>query len=185
MFVFGLDYSDRFGIGYQVNRKLKSNLDLNLWAMTSGNTKSLGAAAPIQVYKSPNDRFGIKISPFASFAYTDSIKVDDTSYGVRQGFFNFGAKLSGGYYLLPNLSVGAYYKYNFHNTNNPILTKNHNIYLWWHNEYDLSLYYGITKGLSVKAGVYNGDVVSGLFWSGWEITYNVTNPGLILKVEMY
>lgn len=185
MLVFGLDYSNRFGLGYQVNRKLKSNLDLNLWAMASGNTTSLGAAVPIQVYKSPNDRFGIKISPFASFAYTDSIMVDDTSYLIRQGFFNFGAKFSCGYYLLPNLSLGAYYKYNFHNTNNPILTKNNNINLWWHNEYDLSLYYDISKGLSFKAGLYNGDIVSGLFWSGWEIAYNITNPSLILRIEMY
>lgn len=183
--VFGFDYSNRFGLGYQVNRKLKSNLDLNLWAMASGNTTGLGIGVPIQVYKTPNDRFGIKISPFASFAYTDSIMVDDTSYLIRQGFFNFGAKFSCGYYLLPNLSLGAYYKYNFHNTNNPILTKNHNINLWWKNEYDLSLYYDISKGLSFKAGLYNGDIVSGLFWSGWEIAYNITNPSLVLRIEMY
>lgn len=73
MLVFGLDYSNRFGLGYQVYRKLKSNLDLNLWAMASGNTTGLGVGVPIQVYKSPDDRFGIKFSPFASFAYTDSI----------------------------------------------------------------------------------------------------------------
>lgn len=185
MFVFGLDYLDGFGLGVYVNRKLKSNLDLNMWEMTSENTRSLGAGVPIQVYKSANDRFGVKVSPFASFTHSDSIIVDNTNYGVGQSFFNFGAKLSAGYYLLPNLSVGAYYKYNFHNANNPIQTKNNNIYLWWHNEYDLSLYYDISKGLSVKAGVYNGDVVSGLFWSGWEIAYNITNPGLILRVEMY
>lgn len=185
MLIFGMDYSNRFGLGYQVNRKLKSNLDLNLWAMASGNTTGLGGGVPIQVYKSPDDRFGIKLSPFASFSYTDSITVDDTNYRIRQVLVNFGAKLSGGYYLLPNLALGAYYKYNFHNTNNPILTKNHNINLWWHNELDLSLYYDISKGLSFKAGLYNGDIVSGLFWSGWEIGYNITNQSFIVRIEMY
>ena len=153
--------------------------------MTSGNTNGLGVAVPIQVYKSANDRLGIKVSPFASFTHSDSIKFEDTNYGIGQSFFNFGAKFSVGYYLLPNLSVGAYYKYNFHNTNNPILTKNNNLNLWWNNEYDLSLYYDITKGLSFKAGVYNGDIVSGVFWSGWEVAYNITNPGLIVRVEMF
>ena len=75
--------------------------------------------------------------------------------------------------------------FNFHNTNNPILTKNHNINLWRQNKYDLSLYYDISKGLSFKAGLYNGELVSGLFWSGWEIAYNITNPSLVLRIEMY
>ena len=59
------------------------------------------------------------VSPFASFIYSDSIIVDTANYGVGQSLFNFGGMLSAGYYLLPNLSVGAYYKYNFHNTNIP------------------------------------------------------------------
>ena len=184
MLVFATDYSNRFGIGYLVNRKLNNIIDLNLWALATGKSTSFGAGVPIQVYKSSNDRFGIKISPFASFAYADSLIVDGTNYGIRQGLFNFGAKLSCGYSLLPNLSLGAYYKYNFHNTNNPILTKNNNIYLWWPNEYDISLYYNIVKGLSFKAGVYNGDIVSGIFWSGWEISYNITNPGFVMRIDM-
>lgn len=185
MLVFGTDYTNRVGIGYQVNRKLKSNLDLNLWTMASGNTTSFGAGVPIQIYKSTDDRFGLKFSPFISFAYTDSISVENKNYKIQQGIFNFGAKLSCGIYLLPNLSLGAYYRYNFHNINNPILTKKHNIYLWWQNEYDLSLYYDISKGLSLKTGIYKGDVVGGIFWSGWEISYNITNPGLVLRIDMY
>ena len=185
MLVFGLDYSNRFGLGYQVNRKIKSTLDLNLWAMASGNTTSFGAGVPIQIYKSEDDRFGIKLSPFANFAYTDSVLVENKNYKIQQGIFNFGAKLSCGYYLLPNLSLGAYYLYSFHNANNPIITKKYNIYLWWQNEYDLSLYYDIDKGISVKAGIYNGDIVGGLFLSGWELSYNITTPGLVLRIDMY
>lgn len=185
MFVLGFDYSNGFGIGYQVNRKIKSNFDINLWAMSSGGTVSLGGGVPIQIYKSSTNRFGLKLSPFVSVAYTDSILVDEINYGIRQGVFNFGAKLSGGYFILPKLSLGAYYKYNFHNANNPLLTKNYNIYIWWQNEYDLSLYFTISKGLSLKAGVYNGDFTGGIFWSGWEVAYNITNPGLILRIDMY
>ena len=92
MLAFGWDSSDRFALGIQLYRKLKSNLDLNVGAMTSGNTKGLGVAVPIQVYKSTNDRFGIKLSPFASFAYSDSIIFENTNYGAGQSFFNFGAK---------------------------------------------------------------------------------------------
>ncbi|MGF7140958.1 hypothetical protein [Roseimarinus sediminis] len=185
MFVFGYDYSNKIGIAYHVSRKLNSRFDMNVWAMSSGNTSSFGAGVPIQIYKSSDNRFAAKISPFVSFAYTDTILVDDATYGIRQGLFNFGAKLSGAFYLLPNLSLGAYYKYNFHNANHPILTKKHNLSLWWQNEYDLSMYYAILKGLSVKAGVYNGDLVGGILWSGWEISYNITNPGLLLRIDMY
>ncbi len=185
MFVLGFDYSDRFGIGYQVNRKTKSDFDINIWAMTSGKTIGLGGGMPIQIYKSSTNRFGLKFSPFVSVAYTDSILVDNKSYGIRQGVFNFGAKLSGGYYIVPKLSLGAYYRFNYHNANNPLITKNYNINIWWQNEYDLSLYYTISKGISLKGGVYNGDMAGGIFWSGWEVSYNITDPGLIIRIDMY
>ncbi|HZH71584.1 MAG TPA: hypothetical protein VFD91_03745 [Mariniphaga sp.] len=185
MFVFGLNYVDGFGVGYQVNRKIKSNIDINLWAMTSGNTLSFGGGVPIQIFKSSNNRFGLKLSPFFSLAHTDTILVENISYGVRQGVFNFGAKLSGGLYLLPKLSLGAYYRYNYHNANNPILTKKYDINIWWDNEYDLSIYYTISKGFSLKAGVYNGDVTGGISWSGWEAIYNFTDPEFIIRIDMY
>jgi hypothetical protein len=52
MLVFATDYSNRFGLGYQVNRKLNSIFDLNLWALATGKSTNLGAGVPIQVYKS-------------------------------------------------------------------------------------------------------------------------------------
>ena len=57
--------------------------------------------------------------------------------------------------------------------------------MWWTNQYDISLYYDIFKNFSLKTGVYNGDIVGGVLWSGWGIAYNFTSPGLILNVDMY
>ena len=48
----------------------------------------------------------------------------------------------------------------------------------------MSLYYDLFNNFSLKAGMYNEDFVGGILWSGWEISYNITNPGLILKVDM-
>ena len=57
--------------------------------------------------------------------------------------------------------------------------------MWMINEYDVSLYYNIFKGFSLKTGVKNDDLVAGIMWSCWEISYNISNPGLILRVDMY
>ena len=183
--VVGLDVSNYFALGYQVNRNLTNGLDANLSVMASHESYILGGGLPIQIYKTPDDRFGLKVTPFLNFMHADSANIDEVKYEIDSNFFNFGLKISAGYYFLPNFSVGAYYKYNFRNESNPIITNTNNIYLWWANEYDVSLYYDLFKNFSFKGGVYNGDLVGGVLWSGWEISYNLTTPGLILKVDMY
>jgi hypothetical protein len=184
-FVFGLDNSHNLAGGLQVYRKIMSGMDVNMSILSSGETSAFGAALPVQVYKSIDDRLGIKVTPFINYMSADSLTVDDVKYESGESFFNFGAKISLGYYLLPKVSLGAYYKYNFRNINNPALSRSNNIYLWWNNEIDVSLYYDIFKNFSLKSGMYNGDIVGGFFWSGWEISYNISNPGLVIKVEMY
>jgi hypothetical protein len=183
--VFSNDYANKLSLGYQINRKLFKRTDVNLSIMASKGYFELGGGVPIQLYKSSDNRFGVKASPFFSFSQIDSVKIDNTNYEIKQGFFNAGVKLSVGYYFLPKFSIGAYYTYNIHNKNNPILTDNNNILLWRRNEYDISLFYNIAKKISIKAGIYNGDLVSGILLSGWEIGYNITTPSLILRVDMY
>lgn len=182
--VVGMDVSNYFVLGYQVNRNITNGLDANLSAMASHEYFSVGGGLPIQIYKTTDNRFGAKITPFFNYMHSDSAIVDDVKYEIDEGFFNFGVKISVGYYFLPNFSAGAYYKYNFRNESNPIQTKN-NLNMWWTNEYDISLYYDIFKNFSLKTGVYNGDIVGGVLWSGWGIAYNFTSPGLILNVDMY
>lgn len=184
-FVIGMDISNDFILGYQVNRNLKNGVDASLNIFASSQYASLGTGLPIQLYKAPDNRFAVKITPFFNYMHSDSVDFDNMKYEVDQGFFNFGAKISMGYYFLPNFSAGAYYIYNFRNEHNPVLAKKANLNFWWNNVYDVSLYYDIFKNFSIKTGIYNGDVVGGVFWSGWEISYDFTNPALILKVDVY
>jgi hypothetical protein len=184
-FMIGLDNSHNIAGGLQVYRKITNGMDVNMSILSSGETRAVGAALPVQLYKSIDDRLGLKVTPFINYIYTDSLTVDDVKYESDESFFNFGAKISLGYYLLPKVSLGAYYKYNFRNKNNPVLASSNDIYLWWNNEIDVSLYYDIFKNFSLKTGMYNGDFVGGFFWSGWEISYNISNPGLVIKVDMY
>ena len=183
--MLGVDHSNLFLGGVQVYRKLLDRMDVNLSYMTSGETRYLEAALPVQLYKSIDDRLGIKISPFISHMHADSIIADDVKYGLNESFFNFGAKISVGYYLMPKVSLGACYKYNFINKNHPARASSKDIYLWWNNQADVSMYYDIFKNFSLKAGIYNGDFAGGFFWSGWEVSYNISNPGLVFRTDMY
>jgi hypothetical protein len=115
----------------------------------------------------------------------DSVTIDDQKYALKENFMNFGARISAGYYPVQNLAIGAYYQVNFHDQNNPYQSKKTPIQLWLYNEYDVSLYYNIFKGFSLKSGIKNDDLVAGIIWSYWEILYDITSPGLILRMDLY
>ena len=185
MFLFGTDMNGYFSGGYQYYYQINERFNINPRYATSGNITEYSLAAPIQVYKSENNQFGFKFTPFVNYLSIDSLKIDEQMYPIKEKFLNFGARISAGYYPIQHLAIGAYYQTNFYNEKNPFQSKKSDIELWMFNEYDVSLYYNIFKGFSLKTGVKNDDLVAGIMWSYWEISYNISNPGLILRVDMY
>jgi len=183
--LFGMDLSNEMTSGIQYYHKLNERLNINPKFSYSQNMKEFSLATPFQVYRSDNNNFGIKFTPYLSYLSIDSLKIDDEKYPLKEGFFNFGARLSFGYYPVQNFAIGAYYQYNFYNESNKFQSSKTKIEIWLKNEYDVSLYYNIYKGFSLKTGVKNNDLVAGIFWSGWEVLYDISTPGLILRVDMY
>ncbi|MDD2306747.1 MAG: hypothetical protein PHP53_18750 [Prolixibacteraceae bacterium] len=186
-FWYWLGYStvDNISFGIQTYHKLSDRLDINPAIYTSGNVNGINLALPIQVYKTRNNNFGFRVSPFIKYVNIDSLTVDNVDYKIDQGIINGGLKLSLGYYMTQKLSIGAYYTYNLFNGNNHLTLSKSNLDIWWNNQYDVSLYYGISKAFSLKTGIKNGGLVCGLLWSGWEISYDITNSALIFGIDLY
>ena len=184
MFLFGTDFTETISFGAQAYFKLYKQVSINPKFVISPNITEYSLSTPIQVYKSESNHIGIKFTPFINYFKIDSLINQGTEYYVGDKFINFGARVSAGYYFANHFSVGAYYQYNFFNEQNKFLIDNR-IDIWANNEYDLSVYYNIIKGVSLKAGLKNNDIVAGFFLSGWEIGYNFTNPGIVLGVDMY
>lgn len=185
MLLFGIDMNGYFSGGFQYYYQISERFNINPRFASSGNITEYSLAAPIQVYKSQDNRLGLKFTPFVNYVKVDSVKIDDQMHPLKESFMNVGARFSVGYYLVQHLAIGAYYQANFYNEQHPYHSKKSNIDLWMINEYDVSLYYNIHKGLSFKAGVKNDDLVAGFMWSCWELSYNITSPGMILRVDMY
>tara|TARA_B100000809_G_scaffold4361_1_gene4588 strand:+ start:6530 stop:6790 length:261 start_codon:yes stop_codon:yes gene_type:complete len=78
-----------------------------------------------------------------------------------------------------------YYKYNSINFENQYVTNTNNINIWFENEYDISLYYSLSKKLNLKTGIKDNDAVIGIYSYGWEISNNTSNPDIILKFELF
>ncbi len=182
---FGIDNSANLVLGVQYYRNLNKVFDINPGFFTSGDMSSFSLAVPMQIYKTENNRFGVKLSPFASYSNFSNITVDEMDYEVNENVFSFGYKISAGYYFMQKLSVGAYYSYHYYNKGNPCFFKSKPVNIWWTNEYDVSLYYNITKGFSLKSGIKAGEFVAGIYLSGWEMSYCITNPAFILRADLY
>jgi len=183
--LLGIDLNGDLTSGLQSYFKINERFNINLRYATSGNMTEFSLAAPIQLYKSENNQFGIKFTPFMNYLSIDSITLNKHQYLVKENLMNFGARISAGYYLFQNLAIGAYYQTNFYNENNKFQSKQSQIQLWIKDDYDVSLYYNIYKGFSLKSGVRNDDLVAGFVWSCWEISYDISNPGVIFRVDMY
>ena len=181
----GTNFTNTFALGVQYYRNINKLFDINPGYFTSGDMRAISMAVPIQVYKTENNRFGLKFSPFARYSNFRKINVFGISQDMDESVFNFGFKASAGYYFLQNLSLGAYYSYNYYNKSNPYILKSQPYNLWWNNEYDVSLYYNITKGFSLKSGIKAGDVVAGIYWNGWEISYGLGLSNLVLRTDLY
>lgn len=181
----GIDYGNSLGISIQPYFKLNKYFDINAWTTITSHNQDLGLAIPIQLYKSSSNNFGIKISPFINTVSAKKVTIDEIDYEIDDNILNFGAKFSIGYYFNEKFSLGSYYKYNSKNSENPHLTYDDNIKIWFENEYDISLYYNIYKKINLKAGIKNDDPVVGFYLSNWELSYNISNSEFIAKFELF
>jgi hypothetical protein len=181
----GKDFDGDIALGAQYYRNLLKGLDINPVFSISKNLFDFNLALPLQIYKANNDRFGLKLSPFASYMY---IKNYDSVYPdkiLKQSVFNFGAKASTGYYIVQKLSIGAYYTWHYYNENNPMTLTAESVNVWWNNEYDVSLYFNLIKGLSLKSGIKSGNWVAGFYMTGWEVSYDFQDKAIIVRTELY
>ncbi|HLN72615.1 MAG TPA: hypothetical protein VK205_04930 [Prolixibacteraceae bacterium] len=185
MLMFGSDTEGDLTSGFQYYYKINERFNLNPRFATSGNMSEYTLAFPIQVYKTENNQFGFKFTPFVNFLTVDSMTIEQRKYAVNEHFLNVGARISAGYYPYQHLAIGAYYQMNLHDKNNPYQSTKSQIQMWVNNEYDVSMYYNISKGFSLKSGIKNDDMVAGIVWGYWEILYNITTPGMIFRVDMY
>lgn len=185
MLYFGSDFNNDFASGLQYYYKINDRFSINPRFSTSGDVTEFSLAVPVQLYQSPDNRFGFKFTPYMNYLNIDSLVVGDQKYALGDHLLNFGVRLSAGYYLCPNVALGAYYQTNMYNKDNRFRSRNHLVELWLYDDYDASVYYNIYKGCSLKTGVRNDDLVVGFVWSFWEISYDITHPGMIFRIDMY
>lgn len=156
----------------------KVSFSLELASGMQGAYASVRLGLPLQLYQAPNDRFGIKLTPFFDYTHFDSIEVRSTPVSMSGHYLDGGARLSVGWFVTPTLSLGAYGEYHVHNRRHPWISPQ-GIPFYTPNEVDVSLYYGVYEGLALKAGVKNEHLVLGLFLSGWELSYSL-NKGVFV-----
>ena len=185
MFVFGMDFSDNFTFGAQYYRQLNKYFDINPKYLSSGSINEIGLAVPIKLFKSEDNSFAIKVSPFLNYYRIKKMNIDGITQDIGDNMFDYGIKASAGYYFAPKVSLGASYSYHRYNESEKYLINSHNIEIWYLNEYDISLYYDLYKGISLKSGIKAGDFVAGIYWSGWEISYNFNQNGFVFRTDMY
>jgi hypothetical protein len=138
-------------------------------------------SAPYQLFKTKNNRFGIKITPML---YMNTFRKTDINE-LTGSFINAGAGISVGYQLTHNFSAGIsylgffynqYYKHKVENTNNEI---------YLNNEFEMSIFYQLMKSINAKIGISNGNLVAGLVFTGSFLGYDSQNRGISYKFSVH
>ena len=185
MFGFGMDMADKISFGVQYYRQLNKFFDINPRYLTSGAINEAGLAVPVKLFKSEDNSFALKISPFLSYSRIKELSIEGTTIETDDNMFDYGIRASAGYYFAPKISLGASYIYHRYNENDKYLLNSRDAEIWYFNEYDISLYYDLFKGFSLKSGIKAGDFVAGIYWSGWEISYNFNQNGFVFRTDMF
>jgi len=134
-------------------------------------------ALPVEVYKTENNRFGINASPVFYYQIADNAE----DYPDRI-FFNYGASISTSYHLNHNFYLGISYLYYYYNKAHP---KSSNFFTYNENQIDISMYYQIIKGMSLKTGIINDHPVIGLTFVGNIIWYDFKSASFGLTFNVY
>jgi hypothetical protein len=183
-FLFGRDINNALALGGQIYYPVKGLTGVYLQGLSSATAFNLTAGIPIQLFLADNHKTGIRLNPYVSLISADSLRVNNTYIPERILYLNYGARLSAGYFLSSQLSIGAYYDYAYYNEKKPFKTSG-GLELYRENEFDLSLYYQLIKGISLKTGLKNQHAVIGLFMSGLEISWSLNHQTLFIKSNLY
>ena len=180
----GRDYRDALSLGLRLSRPLMNKAQFVVQAEVSRNTATGTVGLPIQLYRTENNNFGAKLSPFLTYSYRYDTNPSADLISTQRAFVNGGFQLSAGYFLIPNLLLGGVYTYHLRDL--PFQTTvTEGERPFGKNDYDLSLYWGPLDNLSLKAGVKNKDIVLGCFLSGWEISWSLNHQRLILTSNLF
>jgi hypothetical protein len=168
----GIVDKDHLMYGFGITELLSDRIVINASYYMSSWQNYLRITTPIQIFKSTDNRFGIKIAPTCDYAYVSQINTIQT---INDWYINPGITPSAGFKITHRLFLGASYSYCLFNQNNmKTFTKyGHNVFAW--TELDVSLYYQLIKGISVKFGTSNKYPIVGLNLMGIFIGYS-TNP---------
>jgi hypothetical protein len=182
--LIGTDFNKNLILGIGAFRRISMRTYIFPYAYYSNGSAGISAAMPIQLYQQQNNFRGIKLSPIISFSYVKYIRENSTNVNVNSEFFNFGAKLSARQFLNQKFSIGSHYLYYFFNGRHKYnLSNNH--YIWNSNEFDVSLYYHMIKGYSLRGSLINGSPAIGLQIAGLILQYKIKNQQLGLVFERF
>lgn len=179
--IFGTDYNNELLYGLQYSHPLNEKTFIYFQGINSKSRTSFAAGLPRQLYKSEDNRAGIKVNPEIRYS---NIRTNFSGSVTSQNFFNFGINVSAGYFISPTLSLGGYYQYFVYNQNNPF--KGSNYYTYWNeNEMDVSIYLNLLRNISLKAGYKNTGPVFGLFMSGMEVSFNLKTNSFYIRTDIF
>lgn len=180
IYFFDRSLGNQLGAGLQVGYRFSPAIKAFFEVSASPQTVALRMGVPLQLYQAPNDRFGVKLTPFVSFNSIDSLKLSHTTERLSGRYLDGGLRLSAGWYLLPTLSIGAYGEYYLRNRQHPWVSPQ-GVSLYTPNEFDVSVYYGFLEYAALKAGVKNEHIVVGLYMAGWELSWSLNKNQLMLR----
>lgn len=173
----GEDISGKIAWGVNFLLFPQKNFHLSTSLFFSEFMSEWDVSLPIQLFRAPTNRTGVKWTPFLrAFRFNN----DPVSGNL---WIDFGTRISTCRYLRPDLFVGAYYQYNYYNEHR--LYDPSRLRLFTSNEYDLSLYFLVLKNLDLKVGIKNGGVVAGVYLGNVEFSYDVIYQRFILKTSVF
>jgi len=184
-FSLGLDLFKDLSVGLHITTGVGKSINFNAGLYISKNMSGYLFSLPIQLFKSDSNNFGIKLSPFINYRSIDSIKIDDGYCFADEKIFDFGGKISSSYFFNQKFYIGSHYQYHYYNRNHKYFAEIPGVLFWTNNDFDFSGYYNLFKDMSLKVGVKNSDIVAGIYLNGMEISYNITNPGFILRTDVF
>jgi len=180
----GFDLSDALQVGFTVSWMSNPHINLNAGVYFSPGMSEYIFSAPIQLYKSESNQIGVKLTPFMKVHDINNLTIKGSILS-NQTVYDYGAKISTSLLLSQKVYLGSYYQYNHFNQKRPYQPENNSVLIWCNNEYDISCYYHTIKGLSLKVGVKNTDLVAGFRLGNTEFSYNITSPGIILRGGLF
>ena len=166
----GLSYTDDYsliasvGLGYAI----KNRSALNFRTSVSKYNVDFLLSLPYQLYKSRNNRFGLKIMPLFYYNYG----YNPINNIPKSGIFTAGLSISAGYHFTQTFYSGISYLRSIPNSNQNCSNNISEVNSFISNEFDASLYYQLVKGFSVKAGLLNGHPIFGFTIVGFFLGYN-------------